>query len=885
MSQLRKLVEAGDVEGCIALLEALTPKERKELRALAVQLNTEAHGGAHHDGKRRGRGRPEQRDAAATAVMGTSSTTDIRQGGWPFPSDPAIELDALRRLQPSWLADAGAILLELSPFQWVRARRLIRAGLSSKPDNEWYILGLTGSGVHGWGQYPTIRDLLDDDPGLLEDEIWRLFEVEGGGELSLAVHDKYSPGGGWAGALKDLSDAGTIPRARLLDASLDALERDFAQFRAGWFSRFHEHMAPTIDERVARQGRYMRLLASPIPPTLTFALKALAHVDKAERLDDELLLRNVDSALLARAKSTVKAALKLLNKVAKRNAKRNAEVATTIAGALAHDAVDVQKAVFDQLDRLATPGNDQIAAALAPFADGVQPSLRNRLAAWVGAGPAAIEPLSEAPPPPLLARLDESRRVAPIADADELIAQFSYVLENADQILAIERVFDGVSRMTADAELTKPLLKRAKKIAEDQMGDIVRLQLARLAIGWVTREASEAATYGRESELTLGLQQRITAMLKRIAAGTPLQLLSTPTHRGYWIEPLALVERVADGQRRDAIDQVIALLRLAPEAREVALKRAAELASERDSELGRALRHALGEPGMEVGPTAALWIAAARARAPYDDDPAVIAKHPGLGPDAGEAASYGWQYVHTVGEHHEYDDLVVDIRPSVPDEIPPAHISVALAKPTKKRRGSAEPTVRYAVTLWPARRDGFFAVGARILSLNLDWSTAAWHNRAYLEPLCDPYTPMNDVAMLLLAMGLAAKEPGEKGLAIDAMIAAVSEGRLDPAALGDVMAGLLASGEIKAARWAATLSEVAAVSARHAAAARVAILRALRGDPDKLPRDIGKLLGVLHELLVVAAEPHGDEQARDFLTALKRSGKAGKLAKKIAAMT
>ena len=44
-------------------------------------------------------------------------------------------------------------------------------------------------------------------------------------------------------------------RQRLLDASLAALARDFSTYRAGWFSRFHESLAPTDDERAAaRRG-------------------------------------------------------------------------------------------------------------------------------------------------------------------------------------------------------------------------------------------------------------------------------------------------------------------------------------------------------------------------------------------------------------------------------------------------------------------------------------------------------------------------------------------------------------------------------------------------------------------------------------------------------
>ena len=78
-----------------------------------------------------------------------------------------------------------------------------------------------------------------------------------------------------AHAMRELATRGEIDRNRLLDASLEALARDFSQYRAGWFSRFHEYMEPNFEERAARTEHYLGLLASPIPPTVAFAVKAL----------------------------------------------------------------------------------------------------------------------------------------------------------------------------------------------------------------------------------------------------------------------------------------------------------------------------------------------------------------------------------------------------------------------------------------------------------------------------------------------------------------------------------------------------------------------------------------------------------------------------------
>ena len=79
-------------------------------------------------------------------------------------------------------------------------------------------------------------------------------------------------------------------------------------------------------------------------------------------------------------------------------------------------------------------------------------------------------------------------------------------------------------------------------------------------------------------------------------------------------------------------------MRLAPENRARALGRLQDIAGE----TADAARHALGEEGVEIGPTATFWVAAARARAPFLDDPTVELRYPQLGPDAGCAARLGW---------------------------------------------------------------------------------------------------------------------------------------------------------------------------------------------------------------------------------------------------
>src|SRR5262249_2186727 len=174
---------------------------------------------------------------------------------------------------------------------------------------------------------------------------------------------------------------------RLLDASLNALARDFAQFRAGWFSRFHETLKPTLEERVKRADRYLHLLASKIPPTVSFALNALTILEKAGKLPARAVIEHVGPALFARQKGTVLAALKLLERAVQAEPGLKAEAAGQAAQALAHESADVQGAALDIIQKYGDPDDKELAALLKEQSAHLAASQKNRLATWLGNAP------------------------------------------------------------------------------------------------------------------------------------------------------------------------------------------------------------------------------------------------------------------------------------------------------------------------------------------------------------------------------------------------------------------------------------------------------------------------------------------------------------------
>ena len=68
-----------------------------------------------------------------------------------------------------------------------------------RPDRPSYTISMLAA-----TRYKGAAPLIADDPGLLDAEVWRLFEVEGGGEDSLANHEKFF-GDTWGDVFRDLA--------------------------------------------------------------------------------------------------------------------------------------------------------------------------------------------------------------------------------------------------------------------------------------------------------------------------------------------------------------------------------------------------------------------------------------------------------------------------------------------------------------------------------------------------------------------------------------------------------------------------------------------------------------------------------------------------------
>jgi hypothetical protein len=546
---LTKLLTTGGTDECLAFFAGMPEAERRKLAKTAEEAFRIA---------RRRRVVEVQpgtfqwnpvMTTAAIAVCATCSISTLKSLGWQAVpgEDDLVRVFTDRR--PKWLNQYAEFLLDQEFPRWRSVRLLMKAGLCRKPQHENYVLGMLhhfqGAAFY-LGKDCGVLDTLLEEPDLLED-VWRLFELEGGGEYSLAAHDKYrkQPADRWDRSLAELSRRGILPRERLLDASLDALDRGFAQFRVGWFSSFHELLEPTIDERIARTDKYLHLLASPIPPTVSFALKAISLIDRQTPLESGRLIEALRPVLIARQKAPVKSALKLLAKVATRDPRAAGHVAEASADTLMHEAPDLQSAALDLIEKHGSPDDAAVREAVTRRADAVAASLRKRVNSWLGTEAADDSESEDLPSPAVqvdlkslkeraaripaewrdlagidqalaaleqgrielsacrfdgteIPRLDSEGVIVPLKNLDELIDAAALAIEAADDYDGIERVFDGISRLCdqrpADFDQrTGPLGKRCRQVLERWQlppfeTEEPLVQLLGVLLAWVCRD-------------------------------------------------------------------------------------------------------------------------------------------------------------------------------------------------------------------------------------------------------------------------------------------------------------------------------------------------------------------------------------------------------------
>lgn len=708
-----------------------------------------------------------------------------------------------------------------------RIHRAVVAGLLPRPETDEYLESLFFGDLRQASN--VVLKHVDADPGLAP-ILLHLFEREGASDTSFAAVEKYchDPALHWSTAFLTLCERGVYTRAQLLDKTLGALSCDWPQFKSGWFSRFHGSLKPTIEEMDPHAQRYVALCHSRIAPTVSLAVEAVATLYRADVLQFSDLQDALTPVLRSSTKAHVLAALDVLTQAVKSHPTAALSASGLAVHALAHTAADVQKKTLACLKQWGLDADTREAAqaALPLLAAVNQPLLRTLLGA---AGEHPV-PHKLVPPAEALASLqstlvtpmsplDASRAIAPIVSVPELVECIAYVFENQGDIDAWERAAGALVRMAplppAAQSAFAALEKRAKRFTwQDKPLAFALAQLMAIALGQPGAPIGlDPSSNGMRTSADF-VAWRANSLVSLARQGRALLPLSTPTHRGGFVDPAQLEQRFA------------------------AYVQAGALPDPQD--------HAL-----------------ARMRQPNPNGSAPV------------PLGLTWSVTTSEGEY-AFHSLYIHAEPSAQacDSPPPA--AALTAKWLTHERWQSErdaACIRFVASLRPGDLDAFYAEGAHALGNNLDWWEANWQNRAYLDVLLESTAPLSPMGCLLIAVTLAGKEPGQTALAVDALVRCLQLGRVSSKAMAEYLSALWATPLIKGPRIAKSLAAVAAAEVTLHLAVYFMVCAMVVVQSSVARKDSAPLLELMLELQLshALALPQATRQG---LAALRFSGKA-----------
>jgi hypothetical protein len=474
--------------------------------------------------------------------------------------------------QPPWLAEVVDALLRLAARErgwvdaWQLARRLVRLEAISRPNVPEYASLMVTSVFHTDGEPLPLVALLGD-PGLLDEEVWRLFTEP-------SVAQVYALDENWADALAVLAGRGLLDRGRLLDECLGAFLRGFSPKHVGWYVTLHERLAPAHEEMAARSSLYLALLAAPGRPGVLLGERVSVELMECGLLEASAFLAASGPALQYPQKSVAIAHLGMVARIAAAHPELRELALATAAQAFANEREDVQAAALKLIRKYGLPASAR--AAIAELAGMLSPALGPEAAA---AGVAVSFPVEGVP-------ADGARAVARLgaaSGAEEVVLRLGRLLEDASDALALERTMAGMVRLASlpvseRARIAAPLLKRARKVSEQDPDAEFRFSLtgavAWLTLTWATGELP-AFLSGRgvpESgrEILYARLWEACELIASGASGASGPLLAEPEFTDGSISASALLERVgrwsAFHRAVPRYDLEMALLRLAPGA-------------------------------------------------------------------------------------------------------------------------------------------------------------------------------------------------------------------------------------------------------------------------------------------------------------------------------
>ncbi|MFJ2647793.1 DUF6493 family protein [Streptomyces sp. NPDC087420] len=818
MSELLEAVRAGRVEDVPGLLKPLTARERAaELRELKV-LRAEARDHPWTGRQERRRLRDALLVAGAGCQRGAASAVtwmgaaDLRVAE-ALPAGPLVEV--LSHQEPAWLADvahrlAGRPSTAQEDYPLVAA--LVRLAGCPMPVTDALTRGWAEA-VSSSGGTPLAGNLRADPQARAM--VLGLFEVT---ELPFVIVWQADPDvvGDWPGVLAALAGEGVLERDPLVAACLARLLRGGRPRDLPFFLKLLRRLELTGEEERAHTADWIGMVSDGASTVAALAQEVLARLAVSGSLPVGTLADMSGSALFRPEKKLVRAQLVLLGKVLRSDPGAAGVLLPVVAEAFGHEDTDVQDRALKLVARHLSAVEGEVRAGLASAASLLSPVHRSRAAEVFGGRTAVADP---DPYEEILPPAPRPARLAPVAASlAELVEEVAALTGGRGEssayeprgMAAFERALDGLVRYAhadraALAGALRDTLAGSWWLKDDPAAGnetwIVRLAgvervaaaaLDRISVRalWYANAHGPRSTCCAHAALDSVVEARLAEVAYMVRTKSLPFLLATPTWSTGAVDPDVLVERLRTYQRLCAapspVDFAQALVRVRRGGAPETVRAAAALGTPEGDRLAAWLVEEIPAPGLKGA-----------------DEPE---REPERG--ARSEGGHGW-----LGAKGRAGSLLAGTRQRLVArrDFPTAFRWLGQAA-TPSGACSHWST---GMTHWP----GVLPEDRETLATWLlpDVAACAEADRrggAWWLPLgAEAGGPAGPALRLGIAYGLAARHPGDRLSAVDALLVLTARGQLDGPQLGRDIAMLAISGTVKVNRVADSARTAAATGA------------------------------------------------------------------------
>jgi hypothetical protein len=428
----------------------------------------------------------------------------------------------------------------------------------------------------------------------------------------------------WFHDLKELAAANKISRLRLLDESLLATKRGFNKLAVSWFVNLWEYLQAQKVEVLNLQPTLFAIFSVPHSKAVNTALKYTKLIAKEEGFQIDLFLEQAVALMTSKTKSVLDNTFSILYILSENYPSKIGKIATLFTLVFANKSVNPQIQAARYLKKYKSHLPADFIQQLLPYHANLLTVSKNILKDIFEENE-AVAKLKKRIPVRLTPLLDPENKIDSIDNFEQFI-EFSKIALDNKAPYHFDLFFDALLKFQSainekNMVALQPMFRKAYKLVFsnlpkklgmlDNIMAVFLTDFARLLIhkypnhsSFLSKlekqyglmedsSANDNATFEHSktrlqqwynpydpSQVYLPVKKNLLDLLALIIQEKKLPLLACPTHAPHWVNPIALVHRLAVYQAQNEtpllLDFQMAIARLAFENRAEALQIAKE---------------------------------------------------------------------------------------------------------------------------------------------------------------------------------------------------------------------------------------------------------------------------------------------------------------------